>query len=66
MDKRFSTKYDSVKESYSVDYVAYRKNARVPNVKVTTLGQSDEHVYNIETERGPVFTDAMGLLVVGG
>lgn len=66
MDKRFSTRYDPVKQSFSVDYVAYRKNSRIPNIKSIPLDNKDHYVYSIEVQNGSVFVDAMGLLVIGG
>lgn len=64
MDKRYSVRYDDEKKAYMVDFVAYRRNRRKPNVKITDLGPCSEYVYDIVVPETHTFVDAMGMLVV--
>jgi len=66
MDKRFSIRRDLVKQSYGVDYVAYRKNSRNPKIRIIpTSPPTDGYLYDVKTRKGFGFVDAMGLLVIG-
>lgn len=64
MDKRYSVRYDDQKKAYMVDFVAYRRNKRKSNIKVTTLGPCTSYVYDIVVPETHTFVDAMGMLVV--
>lgn len=62
MDRRFSVGYDDEKESYSLDFVMYRKNTR-SRISLTDVPPSG-WVYDLEVEDYHTFADACGLLVV--
>lgn len=63
MGKRFSVRYNEVKDEYGVDFIQYRKNSK-QLINIKEIEPTNDYVYDIEVANHHTFVDAMGLLVV--